>query len=62
MHQCAYLFALDYLLQITQNIHVEHIDGQVILHAHGSGSDIHHLQTALDDLLIGDVVELGGWL
>ena len=40
MHQCSYVLARYDLLEIAHDIHVENVDGEVILHAHGSGGDV----------------------
>lgn len=60
MHQSADILAGDDLLEITNDIHVEHINRQVVLHAHGRSCDVHNLQALGNDILIGDILELGG--
>ena len=60
VYQCAYFLALHDTLEVARNVHVEDIDGKVVLHAHGRGGDVHDLQSLGNDLLVGDVVVLGG--
>lgn len=32
--------------QVAQDVHIEDVDGQVVLHTHGCGCNVHDLQTA----------------
>lgn len=60
MYESSYLLAVHHLLQVAHYIHVEYIDRQVVLLAHGSGSEVHHLQALGIDLIVSDVLKLGG--
>ena len=60
VHQSADVLAGDDLLEVAHDVHVEDVDGEVVLHAHGGGGDVHYLQPLGNDILIGDVLELGG--
>src|SRR4029078_12809129 len=40
--------------------HVEHDDGHMVLHVHGKGGNVHHLEAALKGLEVREVVELLG--
>ena len=48
------------LLEVAGNIHVEHIDGQVILLTHGSCGKVHDLEVTVVYLIKCDLVKLGG--
>ena len=52
--------AIEHFLQVAYHIHVEDVDGQVVVVAHHHGREIHHLQVALQNLLVGDVIEFRG--
>ena len=41
MYECANLLASHNLLKVTYDVHVEHIDWQVVLAAHCCGCDVH---------------------
>ena len=58
MYQCADFVALHNLLQVAYDVHVEHVDRQVVLLAHCGGCEVHHLQTACVDFVVSDVGEL----
>ena len=60
MYKGTYLLSLHYTLEVAADVHVENVDGQVILFAHRGGREIHHLKSAGVDFVVGDVVELGG--
>ena len=60
MNQGAYVFSLHYLLQIAYNIHIEHIDGQIVFLAHGGGGEVHYLESASVNLVVGNLFKLGG--
>ena len=52
------LLAFHDALQVAYDIHVEDIDGQVVVLAHADSGQVHHLQIAGQHLGIGDVGEL----
>ena len=58
VNQSAYFLAIDNLFEVAHNIHVEDIDGQVVVVAHTDGAEVHHLQIACQHLVVGDVCEL----
>ena len=58
MYERTNLLASHHFLQITHDIHVEDIDGQMIVIAHADSSQIHHLQTTCQHLLISNIMEL----
>ena len=60
MNKCADGLAVHYLLQVAHNVHVEHIDGEVVLLTHGGGGEVHDLKTTGVDLVVGYVAELSG--
>ena len=60
MHVSTDIFALHHLLEVTHDVHVEDVDGEVVLLAHGGGGEVHHLESAGVDLVVGDLGELGG--
>ena len=47
-------------LQITHDIHVEHIDGEIVFLAHGGGCKVHYFQATIVDFVVGDFLELRG--
>ena len=59
MHKRTNRFAVHNLLQIAHNVHVEHIDGEVVFLAHCCGCEVHHFQAASVNLVVCDVAELG---
>ena len=59
MHESTDFFTFDYLLEVAEDVHIEDVDRKVILHTHGSGSDVHHFESLCYYLLIGDVMILG---
>ena len=60
MHQCADVLALHHPFQVSHDVHIEDIDGQVVFPAHADGGEIHHLQAAFQHLLVGDFGKLAG--
>ena len=63
MHKRSDRLAVHNLLQIAHNVHVEYVDGEVVLLAHCCGCEIHHFQSASINLVVCDVAELGcGWV
>ena len=42
VHQGADVLAVHHALEVTIDVHVEHIDGQVVFLAHGGGGEVHH--------------------
>ena len=43
MHVSTDVFALHHLLEVAHDIHVEDVDGEVVLLAHGGGGEVHDL-------------------
>ena len=43
MNEGTDFLAIQYLLQVAKDVHVKNIDGQVVLHAHGCGGNVHYL-------------------
>ncbi len=60
MHQGAYFFALHDALEVSDGVHVEDDDGEVVLLAHAGGGEVHDLEAAAQHFVVGDVGELGG--
>ena len=60
MNKCANGLAIHYFLQVSYDVHVKHIDGQVVLLTHGGGGKVHDLKTTGVDLVVGYVAELSG--
>ena len=60
VYQGADVFALDDFLEVTHDVHIEDVDGKVVLHAHGCCGNVHYLEALGNDILVGDVLELGG--
>src|SRR5574344_922958 len=58
MHQRSDVLSVHHLLEVAHDVHVEHIDRQVVLLAHCSGGKVHHLQSASVNLIVCDVAEL----
>ena len=58
MYQRSYFFTVHHLLEVSEDVHIEDIDRQVVLHAHCCCCDVHHLQTACYYLFVCDVMEL----
>ena len=42
VHQGADVLAVHHALEVAIDVHVEHIDGQVVFLAHGGGGEVHH--------------------
>jgi hypothetical protein len=59
VYECTNLLTFHHLLQVTYYIHIEYVDRKVVLLAHGSSREVHHLQALGVDFIIGDVLELG---
>src|SRR5574344_883332 len=65
MHQRSDVLSVHHLLEVAHDVHIEHIDRQVVLLAHCSGGKVHYLQSASVNLIVCDVAELcccGGFL
>ena len=60
MHEGADFLACHHLLEVAYDVHVEDIDGQIIVLTHADGGEVHHLQTSREDFLVGNIRELGG--
>ena len=54
------VFAVHDLLEVADDVHVEDVDGEVVLLAHRCGGEVHDFQSAGVDLVVGDVGELCG--
>jgi len=50
-------FAFQYTAQVAEHIHIEDIDGEMILAAHGGRRDVHHFQSTLQHFVVSDFVE-----
>ena len=46
VYQRTYLLTLHYFHQVAHDVHIEDIDGQVVVLAHADGREVHHLQAA----------------
>ena len=53
-------FAVDDFAQVAILVHIEDIDGQVVVLAHADGGEVHHFQTAAEHFFVSDFVELHG--
>ena len=42
VHQGADVLAVHHAFKVSIDVHVEHIDGQVVFLAHGGGGEVHH--------------------
>ena len=42
VHQGSDVLAVHHAFEVAIDVHVEHIDGQVVFLAHGGGGEIHH--------------------
>ena len=40
------VLAFEHAFQVANDVHVKHIDGQLVFLAHSGGCDVHHTQTA----------------
>ena len=40
------VLAFEHAFQVANDVHVKHIDRQLVFLAHGGGCDVHHTQTA----------------
>ena len=60
MHQCAYIFAAHNAFEITHNIHIKDIDGEVVLFTHCCCGEVHNLQSTCINLVVGYVGKLSG--
>ena len=58
--QRSYWFAVDDFFEVAVLIHVKDIDGQSVLFRHRGGGEVHDLETAADDFVIGDLGEFRG--
>ena len=47
------------LAQVAVHVHVEHVDGQLVVAGHHRGCHVHDLEAPVVDFVIADVVELG---
>ena len=52
MYQRTYVLAVDYFLQVADNVHIEHIDRKIVFLAHCCGSKVHYLQTLIVYLIV----------
>ena len=59
MYERTNLLTIHHLLEVTYNIHIEHVDRKVVFLTHGGSSQIHDLQALGVNLIIGNVLELG---
>lgn len=59
-HYRSYRFAGDDFFEVTFHVHVEDVDGEVVLLGHHGGGHVHNLEAAADYFVVGDGVELGG--
>ena len=57
MHKGADVFALKHTAQIAHFVHVENVDGQIVLLAHGCGRDVHDAQAALQHFVVWDLMK-----
>ena len=57
VYQCSYIFTGHYFFQIAHCVHVENDNGQVVFLAHAGCCKIHYFQTALQYLIVGDIVK-----
>ena len=48
------VLSLDYLLEVAYHIHVEYVDGEVVLLAHGGSGEVHYLKPEVIDFVVGD--------
>ena len=60
MYISANVLSIDYLLEVAYYVHVEYVDGEVVLLTHGSGSEVHYFESQIVNLVVGDFVELCG--
>ena len=47
------------LVEVAVHVHVEDVDGQLVVAGHDGGSHVHDLEAAVVDLVVGDAVKLG---
>mgnify|MGYP007013026200 CR=1 FL=1 len=57
VYQCSYIFTGHYFFQVTYCVHAENDNGQVVFLAHAGCCKIHYFQTALQYLIVGDIVK-----
>ena len=63
MHQRPDILTAHNAFEITHNIHVKHVDGQVILLTHRGCGEVHHLQAPRLNLVVGYFCKLcGRWV
>ena len=61
MHQSTDFLTCDNLLEVAEDIHVEYIDREVVLHAHCGSCDVHNLEILVNNSMkIGITVVLSG--
>ena len=60
MNECSNLLAVHHTFKVANDVHVEYIDGQVVLFAHCGCGEVHYLEAAADNLVVADVVEFYG--
>ena len=60
MHVGTDILALHHLLEVTYDIHIEYVDGEIVLLAHGGSSEVHYLKTTGVNLIVGNLAEFGG--
>lgn len=46
VNECTDVLAFEHAFQVANDVHVKHIDRQLVFLAHSGGCDVHHTQTA----------------
>ena len=59
MHQCTDRLTIHNLLKVANNVHVEHVDRQVVLLAHCCCCEVHNLKATSINLVVCYVGKLG---
>ena len=60
VNEGAQILARQKFHEVARLVHVEDNDRQLVVLAKGGGSEVHHLELAVVDLVVGDLVELRG--
>ena len=60
MNQRSDVLSVHHALQVSNLVHVENIDGQIVIVTHHNSREIHYFQVALEHFSIADVAELRG--
>ena len=47
------------LLEVAVHVHVEDVDGQLVVAGHNGGSHVHDLEATVVNLVVGNAVKLG---